>query len=159
HVVPEWWFASGRFVGFRCLEHDRECGWPSIFDPALPGLYRRFHVELARALGDGIDALCVALPADYGEVGDPTGWGAWVSRLPPPRDHVHAGFWCGDAHARAALRAFALARHGSLDGVNRAWGTRFPSPDAINHPVASSPLPWRRDFADFYVGAMADFAD
>src|SRR5574342_253873 len=72
HVVPEWWLAKGSFVGFRCLEHDLECGWPSSFDPAVPDLFRRFYGELARALGDGIDSLCVALTADYGEVGYPT---------------------------------------------------------------------------------------
>jgi hypothetical protein len=159
HVVPAWWIAKGSFVGFRCLEHDEECGWPSIFDPAVPDLYRRFYAELARALGDGIDSVCVALTADYGEVGYPTGWGSWVCKLTAPRDHVHPGFWCGDAHAREALRRFALARHGSLDGVNRAWETSFESPAEITHPRPDSSLTWRRDFGDFYVGAMVDFAD
>ncbi len=93
HVVPDWHLASGRFTGFRCLEHDRECGWPSLFDPDFFAHARRFYEELARALGDGIDAVCVALPDDYGEAGFPTGIGAWVGRLAPPRDHVHAGFW------------------------------------------------------------------
>ena len=120
HVVPAWHMTGGRFTGFRCLEHDLECGWPSLFDPAFIALARRFYEELARALGDGIDAVCVALPADYGEAAFPTGIGAWVSRLEPPYDHVHPGFWCGDVHARAAFARFVLARHGSLDAVNRA---------------------------------------
>jgi hypothetical protein len=159
HVVPAWWFAKGSFVGFRCLEHDLECGWPSSFDPAVLDLYRRFYGELARALGDGIDSLCVALSADYGEVGYPTGWGSWVASMKAPRDHVHPGFWCGDVHARRLLREFALAHHGSLENVNREWSSRFETPDAITHPMPDSSLPWRRDFGDFYVGAMVDFAD
>jgi hypothetical protein len=161
HVVPDWHFESGRFVGFRCLEHDRECGWPSLFDPAFFERARRFYAELATALGDGIDAVCVALPADYGEAGYPTGFGAWVGRLDPPRDHVHVGFWCGDVHARAAFARFALARHGSLDAVNRAWLTRFADERALapRIPDAAANLEFRHDFGDFYVGALADGVD
>jgi hypothetical protein len=155
HAVPEWFRTSGRFVGFRCLEHDRELGWPSFFDPQFPALVRRFYGELARALGDGIDALCVALPADYGEAGYPTGFGAWVTQPKAPLDHWHDGFWCGDRHARVRLRAFALARHGSLDALNRRWGTSFARPDEVTHPTAASALEWRRDFGDFYVEALA----
>ncbi|HET6164521.1 MAG TPA: hypothetical protein VFG37_12690 [Planctomycetota bacterium] len=158
HVVPAWHLSGGRFTGFRCLEHDRECGWPSLFDPAFFALARRFYEELARALGDGVDAVCVALPADYGEAGYPTGFGEWVSRLEAPRDHVHPGFWCGDVHARAAFARFVLARHGSLDAVNRAWQTRFEDPAALAPRLADgrTSLAWRRDFADFYVGALAE---
>ena len=161
HVVPAWHMTGGRFTGFRCLEHDLECGWPSLFDPAFIALARRFYEELARALGDGIDAVCVALPADYGEAAFPTGIGAWVSRLEPPHDHVHPGFWCGDVHARAAFARFVLARHGSLDAVNRAWQTRYDDPAALAARLADgrASLAWRRDFSDFYVGALSDGVD
>ncbi|MBL8840775.1 MAG: hypothetical protein JNL90_04505 [Planctomycetes bacterium] len=107
HVVPEWFRASGDFVPLECLEHGATCGWPSPFAPATLAAFERFFTALRAALGDAIDALCVAFPADYGEAGFPTGMATWVNPLPPPHDHVHAGFWCGDPHARAAWERFA----------------------------------------------------
>src|SRR5690242_1654950 len=47
HALPAW--AAGRFTSWRCLEHDRECGWPSLFDPRLLDHYARFYGELKRA--------------------------------------------------------------------------------------------------------------
>jgi len=136
HVVPEWFLPRPEFVPFRCLEHDLECSWPSLFAPSTLDAFRRFYAELRRALGDVIDAICVGFPADYGEAGYPTGIGAWVSRLVPPRDHVHVGFWAGDEAARAAWR----------DG-------------AAGRPADPDPQAAARDFAGFYVDAMTGFAD
>ena len=112
HVLPEWFVGSAEFVPARCVEHDRTVAWPSPFAPTTLAAFRRFHARLADALGDVLDAVCVAFPADYGEVGSPTGFGAWASPPRPPHDHVHPGFWLGDPHARAAWERFA-AEHGA----------------------------------------------
>lgn len=115
HVVPDWFAASGDFVPFRCSDHGATCGWPSPFAPATLAAHRRFHAELARALGDRLDALCLAFPADYGEVGLPAGFGAWACPPPPPHDHVHPGWWLGDPHAQAAWERFAAARGAPIE--------------------------------------------
>ena len=84
HVVPAWARDERRVRGFRCLEHGVDCGWPSIFAASTLELFDRVYAALRREFGDEPDGLCLALPADYGEVGYPTGWGNWVAPLPPP---------------------------------------------------------------------------
>lgn len=110
HVVPDWFLASSEFVPMRCLEHGGTIGWPSPFAPTTRAAFRRFHASLRDALGDKLDALCLAFPADYGEIGFPSGFGAWAAPPRAPHDHLHAGFWFGDPHARAAWSPFAAER-------------------------------------------------
>ncbi len=142
HVVPTWFLRDAEFVPYRCLEHDQSCGWPSPFAPTTRAAFARFFAALRDGLGTEIDALCVAFPADYGEAGFPTGMATWVNPLAPPHDHVHAGFWCGDRHARAAWERFAT-RHGApLDPA-----LAFAAPEG------------RATLARFLAEAMADFAD
>jgi hypothetical protein len=124
HVVPPWFAASRDFVPFRCREHRLECGWPSTFASSTLDVLRRFYEELERALGDAIDAICVGMPADYGEVGYPTGMGEWVARLAPPRDHVHTGLWCADDQAAAAIETAQRAGTSFADAYVDAQ-TRF----------------------------------
>ncbi len=143
HVVPEWFVGHADFTASRCLEHGGECSWPSPFAPGTLTAWRRFYGELARALGRDIDALCVGFLADYGEVGYPTGWAAWVSRLVPPRDHVHVGWWFGDPHARAAFAQFAR-EHGVATERERA-----------SEPERASP----RLLAEFAITSMTAFVD
>ena len=144
HVLPEWRRQAG-FVGFRCLEHDKECAWPSIFAPNTLVLAEQFYAVLADQLSDGVDAICVGFPADYGEVGYPTGWADWVAPLPPPRDHAHPGFWLADVHAQEQLNWFwsKEGRGESLETVLAGAGS------------ASS----RILFADFVLDSMVDFVD
>ncbi len=159
HVVPEWILADPGFTGFRCLEHDRECAWPSIFAPRTLEWMERLYAALAENLGGGLDALCVAVPTDYGEVAYPTGLADWVARLTPPRDHVHDGFWAGDRFAREKFRIDLLQRWESLARVNEALETRFSSETDIIYPTAGSGVGLRLYFAEFYLQSMADFVD
>ena len=65
--------------------------------------------------------------------------------------------------ARQDFRRWALARHGSLRGVNRAWGTRYTSrsqvapprdADAFFEDGTYSQRRYGRDFVDWYNGAL-----
>jgi hypothetical protein len=159
HVLPWWYRFSGKFEGFRCLEHDQECGWPSIFSPETLPMYRRFYGAVQQHLGSSIDSLCVAIPADYGEVGYPTGWGAWVSQPPPPLNHIHSGFWVGDPHARAAFRKRLLQRYGDLDAVNRELQSNWAQELDMTYPDLSSSKPHRLEFANFYLESLTGFLD
>lgn len=159
HVVPHWFRAGERWTPFRCLEHDAEVAWPSIFDPRTLDIYRRFYGAVNDALGNGIDSVCLAVPVDYGEVGYPTGWGAWVSQPQHPRDHVHAGFWAGDVHARAAYRRAMLHAFGDLEGLNRAFGTAHETEEQIRFPELTAPPASILATARFYLQAMVSFVD
>ncbi len=66
------------------------------------------------------------------------------------------------------LQRWAMGRHGSLRGVNRAWGTRFSSPRQIRPPAdpdaffasgAYRGSPYGRDFVDWYNGSLVDHGE
>ena len=159
HVVPLWARDRMNIEGFRCLEHDRECGWPSTFAASTLELYERMLARLAAEFGAEIDGLIVGAPADYGEFGYPTGFGHWVAPLPPALAHVHEGFWSGDGHAHAAFREFALDRYSSLAAVNSAFATGFRTEREISAPHPDSVPEFRSTYADFYLHAMTSFLD
>ena len=83
----------------------------------------------------------------YGEAGFPTGMATWVNPLLPPHDHVHAGFWCGDPHARAAWERFA-ADHGAPRDAGALLRTRDGRPLLARFLAASM-----AQFADALLGA------
>jgi hypothetical protein len=147
HVVPDWFAASADFVPMRCLEHGATVGWPSPFAPATRAAQRRLLEGLHAALGSEIDALVLAFPADYGEFGFPTGFGAWVSPPRPPHDHVHVGFWFGDPHAVAAWGEFAAA----------VGAPRDPG-EALRDPASRPSLArfGARSLAEYAAGVLAD---
>ncbi len=163
HALPSWMQDASRFTPFRCLEHQRDTGYPSIFAPRTLELFDRFFERVAAELGSAIDQVTLALPCDYGEYGYPTGMGAWIQRFPPSLDHHHVGFWCGDEDARAAFRTAMLARHGAASRINDAWGTAFASDADVAPPVdlAAPRLSddARRDVLEWYRHALVGFFD
>lgn len=134
HFPPRWFLRDAEFTPYRCLEHDKPVQQMSLWAPATRRIYRSFYQQLAKAMGDRIAFIRLAMPSEYGEIGYPVGMTNWLV----PQEHVHPGFWCGDRYARQAFRAWALRRYRTLDAINRAWGTRFTAADSIDFPPVSA---------------------
>ncbi len=131
HALPSFIADESRFEPFRCLEHGLATIHPSIFAPSTLELFDRFYALLARGFDGDLPAITLAMPCDYGEVGYPTGMGAWVLNGDSDAVHRHAGFWCGDDHALSDFRQRMLHRFGSLDAVNAVFGTSFAREDDL----------------------------
>lgn len=163
---PKWYLDNPDFVPYRCLEHNEAVQQMSLWSPATRRIYHTFYAELAKALGNRIAFIRMAMPSEYGEIGYPVGMTAWLM----PQPHVHPGFWCGDPEARKAFRADALKRYNTLAALNAAWGTGFKTRAEIEYPsvapadVARCRRPEQKaarrrllDFIDWYQQSWTDF--
>ncbi len=147
-------------------------GAPSIWSPATLILFDRFYGALGEHFGDRIREIYVSLVCDYGEVGYPVGMADRIVHS----DHVHPGFWCGGDRARVDFREKMVRRYGTLDALNRAWGTAYSDPEEIDYPprtatqgpdfdelearaAADRGCARRRwlDFVDWYLESMLEF--
>lgn len=161
HALPPWLADSARLDRARCLEHGQTTIHPSIFAPSTLSLYDRFYALLASGLGADLESVTLALPCDYGEVGYPTGMGAWVLDAENDATHRHPGFWCGDEFAVRDFRARMFARFGSLDAVNAILGASFRRDDDVR-PLAPPDLDaasdrFRFELAEWYRDALLGF--
>ena len=159
HVLPDWIHAQSSWTRFQCLEHGKTVGWPSIFDSATLEHYDRFYDGIAKMLGPP-DAICVGLPVDYGELGYPTGVGAWVAQPMSPHDHVHAGFWAGDRWARQGWRDWleqTSSSHHSHSPALLERLHRFQSDDWNWNDLQESG--WLPTFARYYESALNQFLE
>lgn len=167
HFPPRWFMDTPEYVPYRCVEHDEPVQMTSLWAPGTLRIYERFYKQLAEHFGDRIDFVRLAAPAEYGEIGYPSGMTNWLVK----QEHVHPGFWCNDPFARQSFRATMKKRYGSISRLNQTWGTSFSSFDAIEFPpVARSrdglkdPLQmtpaerkWMLDFIGWYYDSQAEF--
>lgn len=134
--VPDWFVAKGLSVRQRCVEHGRENGPESIFNPHLRPYLRRFYEAVRDHFGERLDqAYEIELhTCQYGEPNyffiDRTGpvvpgWGG----------ALHHGFQCGDELACADFRRAMAERYASIDALNRVWGTCIESFDDVSFLV------------------------
>ncbi|MEW6741578.1 MAG: hypothetical protein AB1486_02370 [Planctomycetota bacterium] len=157
HAVPPWALEERAFVPFRCVEHDRPTYAPSIWSPFTRWAYRRVYSILRRELGTWLSALYLAGPADYGEVGYPTGMADWVVPYPEGLQHGHEGFWCGDDHARRDFVRFLLRRYATRAEIEEAWGMSVPAEGPIPYPICAECAVGRHDFQRWYTGRLTRF--
>jgi len=157
YATPAWFREGPQSVFFRCLEHGRETGTQSLWNPhLLPEIRRLLGAFAARYRPSGaVESLLLGVTGDYGESIYPV-TGNW-----PGDYHGHGGYWCGDAHAAADFRAWAAQRYGSLQALGAAWGSRPGAWEDVAAPAsparASSPRAWL-DFVQWYRGAMTDWS-
>ena len=130
HFAPKWYQDSDRFIPYQNLETGETIEQISLWSPDLPRVFDEFYRRLAEKVGKDIAVMRVAMPSEYGELGYCAGMTAWLR----PQEHAGRAYWCGDPHARADFRKRMLARHGSLDKLNAAWGTDFVEEAAITMP-------------------------
>ncbi len=168
HFPPRWFMATREYVPYRCVEHDKPIQQTSIWAPGTLKVFERFYRQLAAHFGDKIDFLRLAMPAEYGEIGYPSGMTNWLVK----QDHVHPGFWCNDSFARAAFEERMRTRYRTIPALNRAWGTSFASFDELEFPAMAedrsklrNPLEmtpgerrWVLDFIGWYYDSQTEFA-
>lgn len=156
YATPQWFRQGPRSVLARCLEHGRETGSQSIWNPHLPAEVRRIVGAFAdRYAGDAVESVLLGIAGDYGEAIQ-TVTGNW-----PGDYHGHGGYWCGDAYALDDFRAWLRARHGDADGLRRAWGEGAPGRwEDVRPPRAPSGCGRRAwlDFVQWYREAMTAWA-
>ena len=154
----------------RCLEHDKETNYLSIFDPKTTDHYEHLYRNLREHSGDQIDAVYACILGPYGEGNYPLYVPDWINI-----GHCHEGFWCADPHARKAFSAAMKKQYADdIAVLNRAWSTSFENFDAIRpppqaydeklriHPDLFTTPAARRywiDFIAWYHQAIIDFTE
>jgi len=153
----------------RCLEHNQECNYLSIFDPRTIGWYEHFYKHLNEHFSNRVDHVYACILGPYGEGNYPLRVPDWVNM-----GHCHEGYWCGDAYATRAFQSAMTKKYSRISKHTRAWGRSYrsfsdlrlpkefadekfkPSPEAF-----PSPQDKRRwlDFIPWYHQAIIDFAE
>lgn len=141
HFPPKWFTQSPDYVPYRCLEHNEVVEQTSIWAPGTLKAYDHFYKALAGHFGNKIDFIRLSMPAEYGEIGCPTGMTDWLVK----QKHVHAGLWCGDQFARTDFKRDMKERYGSIGKLNKAWGTEFRSFTDVTYPLQSLVRCWRSE--------------
>lgn len=175
YSTPGWFRASKDHVPCQCLEHDTDSKVESRWNPNLPKRIDKFLSEFAKRYGKTgvIESVLLGIQGDYGEAIYSVTGGGWTFNV-PGEYHNHAGYWCGDKYALASFRSAISAKYGSVDAVNKAWGTAFGSLDSVEFPgrkddlktfeakvPEGDPLVRRRwlDFIDWYRDEMTSWSD
>ncbi|MBD3174541.1 MAG: family 14 glycosylhydrolase [Armatimonadia bacterium] len=159
YATPEWWRSEH---GVSCVSLERGDSLPiqSIWNPELRPAVERFLGLFAEHYGtESIEALNLGISGNWGESLMPAGGGFELHNHPVYK--THAGWWCGDDHARADWRRWAEEQYGDLDGVNAAWGTDYASVADIE-PFVPAEAPSRRaavDLVRWYTGSMTELAE
>lgn len=130
YATPRWFQESKESVFATCLEHGRESKIQSIWNPHLPKYVDRFLRLVAEHYPDhGIfESITLGISGNWGESLYPA-TGCFIGGF-----HTHPGWWCGDEHAMASFRQFAGKKYGSIQALNRSWGTVFRSTSVITFP-------------------------
>ena len=117
--IPAW----VEITKLKCLEHGTEGSVPSLWDERLLGYYDHVYGEIAKRYGDRIKFLYFGIYGDYGEYTYLIGVKQYIFSSP----HTHPGKWCGDALARKDFASRMKEKYGSIEELNKAWGTDFGS--------------------------------
>ena len=175
YSTPNWFRASKEHVPCQCLEHGIDSKVESLWNPNLPKRIDKFLAEFAKRYGksDVIESVLLGIQGDFGEAIYSVTGGGWTFDI-PGEYHNHAGYWCGDTYALAAFRKAVSAKYGSVDAVNKAWGTSFASLENVAFPgrkdeltafeakiPSGDPQVRRRwlDFIDWYRDSMTELSD
>jgi hypothetical protein len=153
----------------RCLEHQKEANYLSVFDPRTIQWYDHFYKHLHDHFGDRVDHVYACVLGPYGEGNYPLMVPDWVNM-----GHCHEGYWCADAYA---IEAFQIAMKRAYTGIgklNQAWGSDYKSFDDVRPPkelpnekfkpspeAFATPTDKRRwlDFITWYHQAIIDFTE
>ena len=175
YSTPNWFRAGSEHFPCRCLEHGIDSKIESLWNPNLPKWIDRFLGEFAKKYRDTgvIESVLLGIQGDYGEAIYSVSGGGWTFNV-PGEYHNHAGYWCDDPYALASFREFAGKRYGTVEAVNKAWGTSFESLDKVDFPGRKESLAeiekqlppktteMRRrwlDFIEWYRASMTEWAD
>jgi hypothetical protein len=153
----------------RCMEHNEDTNYLSIFDPHTIEWYDHFYKNLHDHFGDRIDDVYACILGPYGEGNYPLEVPAWIDM-----GHCHEGYWCGDEYATKAFQAAMEKKYGDVQKLGEAWGVvpngfeelRAPrqlSQEDFKPTPEAFPTPHQRrqwlDFITWYHQALIDFAE
>ena len=114
----------------RCLEHDKETNYLSVFDPKTIEHYDHFYRALKDHFGDQLDGVYACILGPYGEGNYPLYVPDWINM-----GHCHEGYWCGDPHALKAFAAAMKTKYGDdIAALDRAWNADYKSFNDIRPP-------------------------
>lgn len=133
YATPAWFRNSKHSVYAKCLEHGKETGSQSIWNPYLPKYISRFILSFSTHYAPKIqiiDGVLLGISGNWGEAIFPASNGFIL----PPKFHTHPGWWCGDVFARLDFKKFVKNKYGSLEKLNRVWRKNFKSYEEIEYP-------------------------
>ena len=183
YAMPDWYREHPDFEGLRCLEHNIETKIHSIWAPRWRDYVERYLAAFAAHYGASgvVQWPLLGITGDFGEAIFPVWHGNWPPQI-SGLYHSHGGYWCADRFAQADFRAKMAEKFSDVAALNAAWGTSFPSFQAVTMPelhsdalegfrvdeytdpgnaTLQSVTERRRwlDFIDWYRSAMTDYAD
>jgi len=160
YTLPAWYHDSPENVGFVCLEHGKGNNIQTIFCENQTPHVQRFLAEFGKHYEPGGRLLGVRLgpSGNFGESQYPAG-GNWG--YAGETEHIHIGWWAGDAHAAKHFAAWLRARYESIETLNKAWNDRYTQWNEVKCfiPQFAESARKRKDFVDWYMGAMTDWCE
>ncbi len=160
YTLPDWYYRSPENEGFVCLEHKQGNPIQTIFAENQTPHVRRFLEAFGRHYEPTGNLLGVRLgpSGNYGESQYPAG-GNWGYKGKP--QHIHIGWWAGDRYAADHFRRFLQKRYPSVAALNKAWEESLSSFEQVETfiPQFSESKRKRKDFVDWYMGAMTDWCE
>lgn len=121
YATPKWFLESDQCVFAKCLAHGLETKIQSVWNPHLMHHVGRFLNAFSNHYNDPdlIESISLGINGNWGEAIYPAS-GCFHGGF-----HVHPGWWCGDIYALKDFQTFFLKKYGSVERLNRIWGTRF----------------------------------
>jgi len=167
--APAWFKETEGYVPLQELATGKTADVLSPWAPGTLEAVEHFYAALAAHAGAYIDIVSVGAPtSDYGEVGLLIGASQFLpggrlhQHFPQDPDAWHYGYWCGDRWARRSFRKWAAKRYGSVEALNKAWGTSYDTPRDITFPERETRHDHRRRWMDFiywYLDSQTDLAE
>lgn len=158
YSTPPWFKNSKQSVFACCLEHGQETATQSIWNPNLrPRVVEFIRRFAAHFDEERMESILIGISGDFGECLYTAGGNLWTYLDAPY--HVHGGYWCGDAYARADFRKVMTARYKTIGKLNMEWGTSYAGFDAVQ-PFLPKNAPNKRarlDLQRWYCSSMTDF--
>jgi hypothetical protein len=155
---PPWYDPEGKaHARLRAVGGKRDSSVLSPWDPKTLDVYDRLLAASAETLKGKVSFVYNAISGDYGEVTYSLAANHYKFSSP-----VNAEGLFGDRCARASFAQEMRRKHGSIDALNRAWGTSVLSFDddlMPKMPFANNPLRQRDDCAHWAADSLLDFAD
>ena len=166
YTIPPWYHDSPDNIGFKCLEHNKGNNIQTIFTEVHTPYAQTFLKKFGEHYGQSDALLGVRLgpSGNYGESQYPAGGNLGYSG---EKEHIHIGWWAGDDYAPAHFRKYLEAKYPSIDALNAVWKPPFGTfaPYASFEDIApfvpqfAEGRRQRKDFVDWYLGAMTDWCE
>jgi hypothetical protein len=160
--LPDWFVDGGEWQGFVSLERNQTTAVPSIWDPRLREHVRGFLEAFGERYRDTgiLQRVVLGISGVGGEARYPTTRPPTVTDSPRGPYPAYDAYWAGDPDAAANFREAMQTKYSTIAALNRAWGTQLGDFSAVKPfpPDRAPSLAARRDFVDWYIGSMLDYA-